>query len=76
VGQLTRSYNTAENVASNYPQYASQITNAARDSFLDGQQWAFAAGAFAMALGMALVWFAYPKKEEEVSLFAEYQSAD
>jgi hypothetical protein len=29
-----------------------------------------------MALGMALVWFAYPKKDQEVSLFAEYQSTD
>jgi len=25
---------------------------------------------------MALVWFAYPKKDQEVSLFAEYQSTD
>ena len=76
VGQLTRSFSSAENVASSYPQYASQITNAARESFLDGQHWAFASGAFAMALGMALVWFAYPKKVQEVSLFAEYQSTD
>jgi len=76
VGQLTRSFSSAENVASTYPQYASQITNAARESFLDGQHWAFAAGALAMALGMALVWFAYPRKDEEVAMFVEYQAAD
>jgi len=30
----------------------------------------------AMALGMALVWFAYPRKDEEVAMFVEYQAAD
>lgn len=76
VGQLTRSFSSAENVASTYPQYAAQITTAARDSFVSGQQWSFGAGVLAMATGMALVWFGFPAKDQETELIESYQSVD
>ena len=37
--QLTKSFAGAEAVAQQYPQYASQITAAAKQSFLDGADW-------------------------------------
>ena len=48
--QLTKSFAGAEAVAQQYPQYASQITAAAKQSFLDGDQWAYTAGLVAVAL--------------------------
>jgi len=72
VSQLTRSFSSAENLASSYPQYTNQITTAARNSFIDGQHWAFAAGLVAMALGMVLVRVAFPDKETESALIDSY----
>jgi DHA2 family multidrug resistance protein-like MFS transporter len=66
--QLTKSFAGAESVAERYPQYASQITAAAKQSFLDGDQWAYTAGLVAVLLGAVLVWFCFPKKEEEEAL--------
>ena len=63
--QLTKSFAGAESVAEQYPQYASQITAAAKQSFLDGDQWAYAAGVVAVVLGAALVMFLFPRKREE-----------
>ena len=36
--QLTKSFSSAANTASQYPQYAKQITNAAKTSFVDGAE--------------------------------------
>ena len=47
--QLTKSFAGAEAVAQQYPQYATQITAAAKQSFLDGDQWAYTAGIVAVA---------------------------
>ena len=63
--QLTKSFAGAEAVAEQYPQYAAQITAAARQSFLDGDQWAYTAGIVAVVLGALLVFFMFPKKDEE-----------
>src|SRR3954451_15994044 len=38
-GELTKSFAGAEAVAQQYPQYATQITAAAKQSFLDGDHW-------------------------------------
>ena len=43
--QLLRSYSSAEATAAQYPQYADQITTAAREAFTQGQNWAYLAGA-------------------------------
>ena len=73
---LTKSYSSAEAVASRYPQYANEIVEAARQSFVHGQRWAFTAGLVGMALGTVLVWFAFPDKEREIEMIAAYEAAD
>ena len=73
--QLTKSFSSAEDVAQQYPQYASQITAAAKESFLDGDDWAYAAGIVAVLLGAVLVFFCFPKKEQE-ELLAGYAAED
>jgi MFS transporter, DHA2 family, multidrug resistance protein len=74
--QLTKSFAGAEAVAQQYPKYADQITSAAKASFLSGDQWAYIAGIVAVGLGAALVFFAFPRKEDERRLLAEYQRED
>jgi hypothetical protein len=74
--QLTKSFAGAEAVAERYPQYASQITAAAKQSFLDGDQWAYSAGVIAVLLGAVLVFFCFPKKEREQELLAQYHAED
>jgi hypothetical protein len=75
-GQLTKSFAGAEAIASQYPQYADGITAAAKESFLKGDQWAYAAGAIAIVLGGALVFFLFPRHEEEERLLAAYHAED
>ena len=74
--QLTKSFSSAANTATQYPQYAKQITNAAKTSFVDGANWAYTAGIVAILLGAALVFFMFPKREGEVELLAEYHDED
>ena len=74
--QLTKSFAGAEAVAQQYPKYADQITAAAKASFLSGDQWAYIAGIVAVVLGAVLVFFAFPRKEDERRLLAEYQRQD
>lgn len=74
--QLTKSFASAETTAQQYPQYASQITAAAKSSFVSGQDWAYAAGIIAILLGAALVCFLFPKRDGEQRLLAEYQHED
>jgi MFS transporter, DHA2 family, multidrug resistance protein len=74
--QLTKSFAGADSVAEQHPQYASQITAAAKESFLDGADWAYTAGIVAILLGAALVFFLFPKKDEEEQLLARYHAED
>jgi DHA2 family multidrug resistance protein-like MFS transporter len=74
--QLTKSFSSAANTASQYPQYAKQITSAAKSSFVDGANWAYTAGIVAILLGAALVFFMFPKHDGEVELLAEYHAKD
>jgi EmrB/QacA subfamily drug resistance transporter len=74
--QLTKSFAGAEAVAEQYPQYASQITAAAKTSFLQGDQWAYTAGIVAVLLGGALVFFLFPKHAEEGKLLERYHAED
>ena len=55
---------------------SSSRTAAAKASFLSGDQWAYLAGIVAVALGAVLVFFAFPRKEDERRLLAEYQRED
>ncbi len=74
--ELTKSFSSAANVASQYPGHSSQIVAAAKTSFLQGDQWAYTAGIVAIALGAALVFFLFPKVDEEERLLAEYHAED
>ncbi len=67
-GELTKSFASAEAVGQQYPQYAKQITAAAKTSFLQGADWAYTAGIVAIVLGAALVYFRFPRKDEEQRL--------
>ena len=74
--ELTKSFSSAAATAQQYPQYAKQITAAAKTSFLDGADWAYAAGIIAVVLGFVLVFFMFPKKDREVELLQQYHDAD
>ena len=74
--QLTKSFAGAEAVAQQYPQYATGITAAAKQSFLDGDQWAYTAGLVAVALGAVLVFLMFPRKDEEQRQLAQYLAED
>ncbi len=73
---LTQSYSGAAALAERYPQYQDQIISAARQSFLEGANWAYAAGAIAVALGVLLVWSRFPGAAGEAALLAGYQEQD
>jgi MFS transporter, DHA2 family, multidrug resistance protein len=73
---LTKSFAGAESVAEQYPSYAGQITAAAKQAFLDGDDWAYAAGGVAILIGAVLVFFAFPRRELERELLDSYQAED
>ncbi len=74
--QLTKSFAGAESIAARYPDHASEITAAAKSSFLDGADWAYTAGIVAIVLGGVLVFWLFPKKSDEEALLARYQAED
>ena len=73
---LTKSFSSASAVAEQYPQYADQITAAAKSAFLSGDKWAYTAGVIATLLGAAVVRFLFPGKDEEQRLLNEYHVQD
>ncbi|HNS02920.1 MAG TPA: MFS transporter [Anaerolineae bacterium] len=73
---LEMSYAGAQAVAAQYPQYASQITAAAKTAFLAGDQYAYLAGIGAVLLGAALVFFFFPKSDRERELLQTYHEED
>jgi EmrB/QacA subfamily drug resistance transporter len=75
--ELTKSFSSAVDTASHYPpQYQDQIVAAAKSSFLQGDQWAYLAGIVAILLGATLVFFMFPRKEQEVALLQRYAEED
>jgi DHA2 family multidrug resistance protein-like MFS transporter len=73
---LTTSYSSAAGLAEAYPQYSDQIITAARDSFTQGANWAYATAAVAALLGAVLVALRYPGLKKERELIEGYQSED
>jgi EmrB/QacA subfamily drug resistance transporter len=69
---LTKSFSSAANAAQQYPAHASQIIEGAQSAFLAGDQWAYTAGIIAVLLGAALIWFRFPKHDDERRLLASY----
>ena len=73
---LEKSFSSAETLAAQYPQYAAAITAGAKTSFLDGADWAYAAGIIAVLVGGAIVFRFFPKRADEERLLAEYHAQD
>jgi len=73
---LLQSYSSAATLAERYPEYQQQIIDAARTSFIDGANWAYAAGAIAVVLGAMLVALRYPGHAGELATVADYQRQD
>jgi hypothetical protein len=73
---LEMSYAGAQSVAAQYPQYADLITSAAKTSFLAGDQTAYIAGILSVLIGAALVFFVFPKHDDERKMLMEYQRTD
>lgn len=73
---LLQSFTGAEQVAAQYPNYATQIVDAATSSFLQGANWAYMAGVVAALLGAVLVATRFPGKQGEIALEAEYNKED
>ena len=75
--ELTKSFSSAADTASRYP--ASQqdaIISGAKTAFLQGDQWAYTAGIVAILIGAILVFFAFPKRDDEQRLLAKYHAQD
>ena len=75
-GELTKSFASAEQVGQQYPKYADQIAAAARQSFLEGDDWAYTAGLVAIVLGALLVFFMFPRFEAEQEMLARFREED
>jgi DHA2 family multidrug resistance protein-like MFS transporter len=74
--QLTKSYASAAAIAERYPQYAQPIIEGAKSSFLSGADWAYTAGIIAILLGAVIVFFLFPKRDQELQLLAAYHAED
>ncbi len=75
--ELTKSFSSAADTASRYPSsIQDQIVAGAKTAFLQGDQWAYTAGIVAVLLGATLVYFMFPRREDERRLLAQYESAD
>jgi DHA2 family multidrug resistance protein-like MFS transporter len=74
--ELTKSFDSAEATAKQFPAQAEAITQGAKKSFTDGADWAYSAGIIAIVLGGALVFLRFPDREEERRLLAAYAAED
>ncbi|MFF3210057.1 hypothetical protein ACFYYB_05300 [Streptomyces sp. NPDC002886] len=74
--ELTKSFASAGQVAQQHPHYADQIVEAARRSFLHGDDWAYAVGLAAIGLGAMLIFFMYPHRDAERELLGRYYAED
>ena len=74
--ELEKSFAGAQQVARQYPRYASEITAAAKSAFLSGDQWAYLAGIIAVLLGAAIVFFLFPGRKGEEELLSGYEAED
>ena len=70
--ELQKSFASAADMASQYPQYKDQIIAGAREAFLKGDDWAYLAGIVAVLIGAIVICRFFPKVEREKELLAEY----
>jgi EmrB/QacA subfamily drug resistance transporter len=71
---LTKSFSSATDAAKQYPAHAEQIIAGAKTAFLQGDEWAYAAGLIAVLLAAALVFLKFPRHADEKRLLAEYRA--
>jgi EmrB/QacA subfamily drug resistance transporter len=76
VATLLKSFSSAADIAQAHPQYQTQIIEAAKSSFLAGTDWAHIAGIIAILIGAGIIYFKFPKKEEEKELHQQYHADD
>jgi EmrB/QacA subfamily drug resistance transporter len=74
--ELTKSYDGAADIAKQYPQYADSIIAAAKQSFLQGQHWAYVSGILAVLIGGFIVWRFFPDAPAEREMLAHYHEID
>ncbi|MGB2712407.1 MAG: MFS transporter [Conexibacter sp.] len=74
--ELEKSFASAADTASRYPQYSDAIVAGAKSAFVQGDEWAYLAGIVAILLGAALVFFLFPPRAREQALLTEYQAQD
>jgi DHA2 family multidrug resistance protein-like MFS transporter len=75
--ELTKSFSSAADTAQRYPAAVQDnIIAAAKTSFLKGDQWAYTAGIVAVLLGAVLVYFKFPRRDDERRLLASYEAED
>jgi MFS transporter, DHA2 family, multidrug resistance protein len=75
--ELTKSFSSAADLAQRYPPSVQEnIVASAKTAFLHGDQWAYLAGLIAVLLGAVLVFFLFPKQQEEEQLLARYRTED
>ncbi len=74
--ELTKSFSSAAETAKQYPEYAHQIVAAAQQSFLDGGDWTYAAGAIAVLIGATVVFFLFPKHQDELAMVQRFHAED
>ena len=75
--ELTKSFSSATDTASRYPSSQQDaIISGAKTAFLQGDQWAYTAGIVAILIGATLVFFCFPKRDDEQRLLAEYHAQD
>ena len=75
--ELTKSFSSAVDTASRYPSSQQDaIISGAQTAFLQGDKWAYAAGVVAVLIGATIVFFFFPRKDDEQRLLAEYHAQD
>ena len=75
--ELTKSFSSAADTASRYPPSVQDtIVAAAKTAFLQGDRWAYTAGIVAVLLGATLVFFKFPRRNQERQLLERYEAED
>jgi EmrB/QacA subfamily drug resistance transporter len=69
---LQDSFGGAEVLAQKFPQYSDAIIEGARQAFIAGSGAAIAVAIIAVAIGLLVTWFGFPRKQQELDLEAEY----
>lgn len=73
---LQKSFSSAAELSTQYPQYSDKIIAGAKASFLAGDSEAYLAGIIAILIGAAVVFFLFPRRDQERELIAGYGAED